>query len=477
MMGHDGDPVDLEASMPDAARVPKMRKGMAGRGKGARKSPLDIAAMETAITEALFRPGAADAGWQVDRMALVEAGNRTSSRGAFTFLVPLKNRETGERQERTVVAVSYGGERTARAWERLQRPIGVRDARAVEPPLRRAGYVPDLDLLLQTYPFDHRLPAMQALLEDPTPEVLAMLGAQGMSDPVWTATVARYHPDMRSTLEVSVRERQGAADDAIRAFIKIYRDEEKGAEATAIHAAIGAGLAERPGVIVPRVLGWVPPMRAQVLAPVAGIDLDDAMQENAPWARDGVALAARAIAALHVLPLDAAWSRPLESEAQRLETISEDLAERYPALSGRVRQVAADVAARTATGPVGTMHGDLKPSHVLVGPGEVALFDFDRAAMGDPVQDMGNLMYLLGQRLQRQQGSGEPMPEVVRAFVTAYLAEVPAAWGEVLPAWYARVALGKAAKAFRGGVETEQGVEAGIREAEDALAGRLWGAG
>jgi hypothetical protein len=26
-------------------------------------------------------------------------------------------------------------------------------------------------------------------------------------------------------------------------------------------------------------------------------------------------------------------------------------------------------------------------------------------------------------------------------------------------------------------VETEQGVEAGIREAEDALAGRLWGAG
>ncbi|MFM9106631.1 MAG: aminoglycoside phosphotransferase family protein [Chloroflexota bacterium] len=456
--------------MENHERMPRVRKGMATQRETERSvdrdAGKDAEAIAAAIQEHLVRPQEALRGWRSEPVRLVESRHRTTSRAAFTFVAPLVNEATGERQDRTVVAVSYGGNRTRRAWERLKRPSGMAGGMAVAPPLLRAGYDPGLDLLLQSFPFDNRLPALQVLLAGPNAAVLEALGAPAQA--AWSVEVVRYHPDMRAMLAVSAGDRRG--------FVKLYRDEEKGAEATAVHAAIRAGMARHSGVEIPEVLGWLPELRAQVLAPAVGEELQTALALAGGGAPEIAGRAARAIAGFHQLPLDPAWSRPPDQESLRVDRLAADLMERFPALSERVVRVSTALDEALPLGPVGTSHGDLKPEHVLVAGERVALIDFDRVAVGDPLQDVANLAHQLARRLGREAGGGTPYPAAVGALLDAYAAAMPEEWARHLPARLARAAFGKAAVAIRGGDATEGWAEAGLREAEDALAGRLWSA-
>ena len=71
------------------------------------------------------------------------------SRSLFQYDVTLRDPDGREWNE-LVSGVSYGGQRTRRAWEKLNAPARTAE---VSSNIRRAAYVPDLDLLLQVFPF------------------------------------------------------------------------------------------------------------------------------------------------------------------------------------------------------------------------------------------------------------------------------------------------------------------------------------
>jgi aminoglycoside phosphotransferase (APT) family kinase protein len=465
-------------------RTGRVRKGLRGTDRGERRERAgrlaifrDPAAMAAMIQQELLRPGMAEAGWQIGPVTQLDAGERTASRAAFTYVATLTNEATGETQERMVTAISYGGDRTRGAWERLQRPAALMRARAVAPPLLRASFSAEHDVLLQAFPFDHRLPAVQALLEQPHPALLQTLverlGPGEWTPEIWRANVVRYHADMRAMLSIELDARQGDQQSTSRLFAKVHRDEAKGAQAAEVHAAVWEALQGHPLVSVPEPLGWLPDQRVQALAAVTGTPIGDALL-GAEWRR-AADLGAEALATLHQLPVTPAWVRPPEGEIERVERHSEDLVAAYPEFANRIETLVRQIAAGLEDGPQAPAHGDLKSDHLLISPAGVAVLDLDRFSVADPLLDIAQISYHLSREQGRRLGSGEPFPQPLATMIRAYLERMPAGWEASLGACMARTVLGKTAAGAHGrnGGGADK-VEAGLQEAEDALTGRLW---
>jgi hypothetical protein len=461
---------------------PRTRKGLGGARRGAddpRAAALraagDPAAARALLADHLLRPDAG--GWRVEDAAVADSGHRTASRAVFRYAVRLRHEATGATQARTVTAVAYGGGRTARAWRRLLRPGGLPDPAAFGPPLLAAALVPELDLLLQTFPFDHRLPGLWALAGAPPAEVVAPLlerfGPGRWERTSWAAEVVRYHPDVRAAVALDVAARPaGGGGEARRSFFaKAFRDEAKGEGFSEIHGAVWEQT-RRGGAPfgVPEPVAWLPALRVQLLGRAPGVPLEAAVADE-----QAARLAARAVAGLHRLPVAPRWARPAAGEVARVERLAEGIAAAHPKAAARAERLATAVAGALAAGPEAVAHGDLKPAHVLLDGDRVTLIDLDRLSVADPLADVANLAYLLARRLGHRPGAGRPLPGPARALVAAYQAETPPDWAPLLPSRYARVALARAAAGSRGGAaKSPRQAEAALREAEDALAGRLW---
>jgi hypothetical protein len=364
----------------------------------------------------------------------------------FRYAVRLRHEATGATQARTVTAVAYGGGRTARAWRRLLRPGGLPDPAAFGPPLLAAALVPELDLLLQTFPFDHRLPGLWALAGAPPAEVVAPLlerfGPGRWERTSWAAEVVRYHPDVRAAVALDVAARPaGGGGEARRSFFaKAFRDEAKGEGFSEVHGAVWEQT-RRGGAPfgVPEPVAWLPALRVQLLGRAPGVPLEAAVADRAGgagwrrarwpastgcrWRRAGPARPpARS-------PASSAWPRSSPRPT--------------PGAAARAERLAAAVAGALAAGPEAVAHGDLKPAHVLLDGDRVTLIDLDRLSVADPLADVANLAYLLARQLGHRPGAGRPLPGPARALVAAYQAETPPDWAPLLPSRYARVALAR----------------------------------
>ena len=78
----------------------------------------------------------------------------------------------------------------------------------------------------------------------------------------------------------------------------------------------------------------------------------------------------------------------LRKRLARLRLVAPWLAERIDGLLGRVESRASRFTAPTPT----LIHGDFKPSQILIEGGRVGIVDLDKTGPGDPAIDVGNLM-------------------------------------------------------------------------------------
>ena len=187
--------------------------------------------MRAIIDQYLLRPG--DHPVEV-AACQVEFTRRGGPRSLFQYQVTLRDPTDGREWTQAVSGVAYGGEqRTRRAAERLQRhyPPG---PPATGTALVRAAYVPELDLLLQVFPFDHQLPVLEPLMAGPLPGLVAPLLAQfGPGDwhfAGWEAEAVRYRVDLRACVRLTIHAREdGTGEGAERHFFaKIYASERGG---------------------------------------------------------------------------------------------------------------------------------------------------------------------------------------------------------------------------------------------------------
>src|SRR5215213_6783246 len=241
----------------------------------------------------------------------VEFTRHGGPRSLIEYQVTLRNPADGCDWTQMVSGVAYGGEqRTRRIWERLQR-------RHPAPPeamtaLTRAAYVPELDLLLQVFPFDHQLPALESLMAGPLPGLVAPLLAQfGSGDwhlAGWEAESVRYRIDLRACIRLTVRARDVATGSTAerRFYAKIYASAEEVERAWRTQRDVAAALAEGDGPLaVAPLVAYLPEERVLVHDEVQGASLLEVLRKASSLEEAVVAgrRAARAIAALHRLPM------------------------------------------------------------------------------------------------------------------------------------------------------------------------------
>src|SRR5215216_5965106 len=230
-------------------------------------------------------------------------------RSLFQYDVTLRTPDGREWNE-VVSGVAYGGQRTRRAWEKLK----LADAEAGSgSTIRRAAYVPDLDLLLQVFPFDHELPALERLMSGALPglqaPIMARFGPGDWRLDEWQSESVRYRVDLRASVKLTVRASETESGRAAerRFFAKVYAGGERVERAWSVQQGLAAALREaREPIGLAPLVAYLPNERVLVQDEVQARNMLQTLQSaDSDTVTETVRRAARAIAALHILPIAA----------------------------------------------------------------------------------------------------------------------------------------------------------------------------
>jgi Ser/Thr protein kinase RdoA (MazF antagonist) len=274
----------------------------------------------------------------------------------------------------------------------------------------------DLPGLVEIFPSDWKLPDL-ARAADPRGAAERL----GPGSPSLRVDCLRYRPRRRCVLRYRAAEGDGGAGEAL-AVAKVYHDGEKAAEVRAKLHRLGPEAAPR-GLRIPRPCGDPGGLALVLMEHARGENLADRLDatRSASEARPLVEIAGRALAAFHSLAPQDAPVRRFEDEIGWLRVRSQRLAEVSPGLERRVRSLAERIEARlagSAADRLRLVHGDFKPSQLLVEGESPALVDLDRACPGDPALDVGNFLAVLMKDVILK--GATHVGGVAPAFLTAY---------------------------------------------------------
>ncbi len=410
-------------------------------------------------------------------------------RNLFQYDVTLRDPDGREWNE-VVSGVNFVAERTQIMWERLKLS-NLSDRR--ESNIRQVAYIPDLDLILQVFPFDFELLALGRLMEGALPGLRAPImdrfgpGEWRLDD--WKSEPVRYRVNLRATIKLTIRaseSRSGRAAER-RFFAKVYADAERVERAWTVQQDLAVALraAREPIGLAPLVV-YVPDARVlvqdEVVAPSFPEILKTGDHEDVVGA---VRRAARAIAALHCLSF-VVPDRRIEIgriDPKRLRRSTEKLRQSCPELATLVTDIEANILASLAALdglPTVPVHGDLKLAHLMFDQDRVVLLDLDKFAVDEPMLDvLSVLMPLRAERKTRLAGTS-----LARLFAEEYFAHVPAAWERRLAPHYAWALLeeagsiaskpgkSRARSKITGSQRREERVGSLVEEARAVLAGR-----
>lgn len=415
--------------------------------------------------------------YRVRECRIVNTRRRDGSRGAVEYSLRMENPATGRVWDQIVTGVSFGGVRTRRVWDVISLTPGQQEYAADPSAMPPFAYVSELDLLLQVFPHDHRLPAVAGIMSGPLPKliepILRELGPGDWQSPEWDAEVVEYRVDMRAIFRLRVRATDAATGHrADRLFYaKVYRDAEEGRRSYEVqrdvheHVSVGETYLS---VAKPIVYSDVPRTLVTAVAPGTSLEMLIRRNQGVP---DAVRSVARAVAELHRLNVNA----PLRSSNHDLAQLQEAqrvLESVRPDLNGVVSEILETVAVGLKESPTSLIHGDLKPDHLLIDGNRVALIDFDLAAVADPIADIAHLLTYLDKARKRSRSRRENTGDVGQMFIDEYFTHVPASWESRLPLYHAMSSVHKAAGLCRGrSMERSDEAETVLREGQALLAG------
>ena len=395
----------------------------------------DPAAFAALVAAHLLAPGA-DA---VVVGASVEFARRGQGRGLAQHRVVLRD-AAGEREAQVSAVVFDGAQRAARAWGRVAATLP-----ASVGPLLPAALVADRGILLQTFPFDHQLPALGRLAAGAWPELAAALApALGRAPEQWQVEPARYRVGIRASVRLIVPAADAAPERVL--YAKTHAKAEVATRDRDLHVALAAAVAADPTAAelgFAPVIATLPDRGVVVHAEVTGTPLGDLLPS--PAGRAAVRRVARALAALHRFDLpESAPLHDLErSGPERLRRDAARLVAARPDLAPLVAEVeAAALAGLVSAEPrAAAVHGDLKPAHVILDGDRAVLLDLDKLASGNPVLDVVSM----AQKLSRGRAATGALGGLAGAFVREYFAHAPAAWADHFAPQWAAALLAEAA--------------------------------
>jgi aminoglycoside phosphotransferase (APT) family kinase protein len=411
---------------------------------------------------------ASETATRVQECRVTNTRRRDGSSGTVQYDVRLADPATGHSWNLIVTGITYGGGRTRRVWDSIRRSSALAvDPRApvAMPPF---AYVPELDVLLQVFPHDHRLPGLARLIAGPpselAPALLEEFGAGSWELSKWQAETVQYRVDMRVILRLSVAATDASSGRSAERqfFAKVYRDVDDGRHAHRVQRDLHErASAVTTNLVVAKPIFYGEELRTLVTGALPGTSLAKIIARG-KGSIEAVKTAARAVAEFHRLDVDAPL-RPYAEEMARLREAQERIASARPDLADEVRDMVRTVSSGLANAPSSLIHGDLKPEHMLIDGDRVALIDFDLAAAADPVVDIAHLLAFLRQPRDRSRSRGDAFADIGQVFVDEYFSHVPETWRARLPLHHAMTSIHRAVSLCRRPATNQQ------RRVEDVL--------
>lgn len=436
----------------------------------------DTSSMRRLFREHL-RPSGGTA-YSIEDCNLFRVRYRKGARCVLQYVLRLAHPASGAERTQWVTGVMYAGGKTRRKWEKLRRSTPeVPGADAAFEPF---AFVPELDMLVEVFPYDRRLPGLPLLMAGQSPEIEApLLDNLGPGWRIETREVelVRYRAELGATARISVRAREeetGRVQER-RFYAKVYHD-DGGEKTYGVLRILRDGAGENGvGFVVGEPVAYLQGPRILLQAETPGVTLRDVLLRDEDADR-AVRRAAAALAGLHLADVVPPRLHPQRREVVALQRTGRLLSWACPHLAAEIEGVVGAVISGLRNVPPRPTHRDLKLDHILLDGEHAAVIDLDGFAGADPLLDAANVLAHLGGMSflfpTFDEGRGR---DYERAFAEEYFGRVPGTWRDGLPVNYAGAILKMAVGFFR---RREAGwpgkIESLLNTAEESLAGRIW---
>ena len=332
-----------------------------------------------------------------------------------------------------------------------------RDEFAALSPADGAHLVPELDMIVWSFPDDPRLPQLHELLDVKRvarhfPYANLSFAPDAIVD--IKVEVVRYRPEQRCILRYDIV--HGATRDHCVLYAKVFADDNGVHVFARIQHCHGA--ASSLGIRIARPLGYSAAVRTVWQEELIGTSLTaalDAGNYEAPMTAIG-----HCLARLHAADLPMQKTVTRDERLADVRKKSNKLAQMLPALAVDLNTIIARAQSELAMLPPAqkaVIHGDVHFGQFLITTdGALALFDFDEWSSGDPAQDLADLIvdpYVSQFARDKTETSRILSSRVARALLASYRSH--AAWvvSDATIAWQARVQLIN--KAYRAAIQQE----------------------
>ena len=468
------DPVDIMSAEPflTDSSLPQL------------KATRDLELMRDVFQRHL-RPHGEEGAYQIRECSISHVRHRHGKRCMLQYTLRLAEPDAGREWSQWATGWMYAGGKTQWIWQKLLtsdlEPDLEQKTPGTSPAFAPFFYIPELDMLVQVFPYDHQLPALPLLMAGPPPELepllLARFGPGDWQAEAWNVEPVRYLAGRRATLRLTVLARDAATGRAEerRFYVKVYNDEEGEQTHQVLQELWDKANAGDVGFTVGRPIAYLSERRTLIQEESPGVSLQEILLREED-ATPVVRKAAKALAALHLGHMTTPRRHRLQDEAAALERKGKLLQQACPHLGSEIEETVGAIVAGLEEVPLAPTHGDLRPKHIFLDGDQIGLIDFDSFAESDPVRDVSRLLALLANTTL----TWRPLPQesawqAARAFAEEYFAHVPESWRVRLPLHYAGAVLKLATGVLWSQVPgwTDK-IEALVGEAKESLAGRVW---
>lgn len=411
----------------------------------------------------------------------VHIHHRLPTRCRVQYTLRLTEPETGREWSQTVTGMILAGGQTRGVWENLSQQLDViqdfPDAFQTFAPLH---YVPELDMLVQVFPYDRLLRALPLLMAESPPERIEsrLLGWFGTGDwhtEEWGVEAVKYLAELRATLRITMQARNAETGEAKekRFYAKVYVDEEK-AEQTcqALRTLWSKNNAGGTSFTVGEPVLYLSELRTLIQSEVPGVSLREMILQGED-ATPALRSTARALAALHLNDIVSSKVHRPEDEIAVLRRIGSFVAQACPRLKPEIEESIITIAANLKEAPLSPTHGDLNLGHIILQDGRLTFLDLDEFAGADPMRDVARALANFATLSYNSSVPHDRARAFAQILAEEYFAHVPESWRESLPFYYASNII-----KMSGGLarfkkpDWNAKIEALMEEAKDSLAGR-----
>jgi hypothetical protein len=419
--------------------------------------------------------------YDIEDCRFIRLRYRQDSRRFLLYTLRLVEPDTGRERDVQVTGIIYAQKNKA---EQTWRKLKATDPRQEIPDgwltFEPVSFVPELDMLVQVFPYDRRLPTLPLVMAGPPPELEPVLldrfGPGDWRVEAWDVEPVRYREQGGAVLRYTGKVRSAAT--GVRReqsfYTKIYRHEKGEQTCQALRALWRRTSANGEGFSVVRPLAYLSDLRALILEEAPGTPLDEILLRESDTTA-AMRRVARALAAFNQGDAPATTQRHLlADQVAVLEGAGRVLGWACPHLRVEVESIIEGVLAGLQEVPLRPTHRDLSPDAIFLDDEGTTFIDLDSFAKADPVLDPAHLLARLVVPALFPIAS-ERARTAAREFAEEYFAHVPGAWQDRLPFHYAGALLKKAHGFFRRQAPGwPEKIATLLEEARASLAGRVW---